>query len=176
MAAPQYVPHSPADQPRDYSSPPFVPAEWRADRPGDVALFQPSLDGMGIQGSDQGWAWTIAEAMSDQLHLQAGEERDSVMRAVVPVALRRAAIFSRSPTVHDLTVAFTVFGLLDPAPPAALVERRRALFGGLEHSHERYWLVRAVAHSVPDETLRMTPEAVTAAYPASWESLSGLTA
>ena len=41
------------------------------------------------------------------------------------IALRRASEFSRAPVIHDLTIAFTIWGFLDPAPPAELAGRLR---------------------------------------------------
>ncbi|HQV58572.1 MAG TPA: hypothetical protein PKV27_11205, partial [Ilumatobacteraceae bacterium] len=134
MAAPQFAPTSPIDLPREYESPPVVPDEWLTDRPGEVDGFQPAAPGLGYQGPDQGFAMKIAANYVDRLQLQTGERVDDVLRGCLPVALRRASMFSRAPVVHDLTVVFTVFGFLDPHPPTQLVERRRAVFNGLAHN------------------------------------------
>ena len=174
MAAPQFAPTSPVDLPREYESPPVVPDEWLTDRPGEVDGFQPNAPGLGYQGPDQGFAMKIAAEYADRLHVQPGERVEDVLRGCLPVALRRASMFSRAPVVHDLTVAFTVFGFLDPNPPADLVSSRRAVFNGLAHNAHAYTLVRDIVHAVPESTLRMSPAQANAAYPANWRTLTGL--
>lgn len=171
MAAPQFAPVNPVAEPREYGSPPVVPPNWTATRPGRVDGFQPAGFGMGYQGPDQGYALKIAKQYADRLHLQADEHLDDILRGCLPVAMRRASMFSRAPVVHDLTIAFTIFGLLDPNPPAELLELRRALFTGLAHAPQGYFEVRDIVHAVPEATLWMTPEQVTAAYPSNWQSL-----
>jgi hypothetical protein len=76
--------------------------------------------------------------------------------------------------VHDLTVAFTMWGFLDTNPPDDLRERRAALFAGVADTDHHYTEGRALADMVPEETLRMTPAEVAAAYPSRWRDLVGL--
>ena len=83
-------------------------------------------------------------------------------------------MFSRAPVVHDLTIAFTVWGFLDDVPPAALVELRGPIFEGLRQTTHHYTEGRAVADLVPVATLRMTPEQVADRYPADWSELLGV--
>lgn len=108
-----------------------------------------------------------------KLQLQAGEHIDDAIRGCLGVALRRASMFSRAPVVHDLTIAFTIWGFYDPNPPAELVQLRGTMFEGLRHTGHHYMEARAVADLPPDDTLRMTPAQVAAAYPADWRSLVG---
>ena len=44
---------------------------------------------------------------------QPGERCDDAVRGCLGIALRRASMFSRAPVVHDLTIAFTIWGFLD---------------------------------------------------------------
>ena len=81
-------------------------------------------------------------------------------------------MFSRAPVVHDLTIAFTIWGFLDPSPPAELVAARGPLFAGLGHGH--YSEGRAITDMVPEATLQMNPQQVSAAYPSGWRGLVGL--
>jgi hypothetical protein len=81
-------------------------------------------------------------------------------------------MFSRAPVVHDLTIAFTTWGFLDAAPPAELVELRRPRFAGVASGHG-YDAIRVLVDQVPEATLRMLPEQVTAAYPGRWRDLVG---
>ena len=84
-------------------------------------------------------------------------------------------MFRRAPVIHDLDIAFTVWGYLDPSPPADLIGLRRPLFQSVSLPIH-YLDQRAIASQVPEETLRMTPQAVRAAYPARWSELIGLVA
>ena len=77
--------------------------------------------------------------------------------------------------MHDLTVAFTIWGFLDANPPAELVAARSALFIGVGHGHH-YAEARTIADMVPETTLMMTPQQVAGQYPANWRTLLGLTA
>jgi hypothetical protein len=173
MAAPRFSPVSPTEHPRYYASPDHVPEQWMPDRPGDIEGFQPDGPRLGEQGPDQGYALHLAAQLRPKVQLQPGEHIDDVIRGCLGVALRRASMFSRAPVVHDLTIAFTIWGFYDADPPSGLVELRRTMFEGLRLVGHHYMEARAVADLPPDATLRMTPAQVAAAYPAEWETLVG---
>lgn len=177
MAAPRFAPTPVVDTSRTYSSPDTVPAPWQANRPGDFSGFQPSGERLGYQGPDQGFALKIANGFRDRLRLQPGEHAADAIRGCLGIALRRASLFSRAPVVHDLTVAFTIWGFLhrpdaSPLPGDLLAERLRR-FEGLGHGHH-YTEARELADLVPETTLRMTPSQAAAAFPARWRQLVGL--
>jgi hypothetical protein len=174
MAAPKFSPVGPIDDARAYSSPDHVPDPWVPDRPGEIDGFQPSGDRLGAPGPDQGYALHLANRFRTRLVLTDGEHADDAIRGCLGVALRRASRFSRAPVVHDLTIAFNIWGFLDTAAPADLVELRRPLFEGLRHVTHHYSEARVVADMVPERTLAMTPDAVAAAYPARWRELVGV--
>ena len=174
MAAPKFTPVAPTDAPRAYESPDHVPDSWTPDRPGEIEGFQPRGDRLGAPGPDQGFALKIAHSLAPRLQLGAGENLDDVIRGCLGVALRRASLFSRAPVVHDLTIAFTVWGFFDEEPPHELVELRTTMFEGLRHVGQHYVEGRDVVDRVPVETLRMQPAQVAAAYPGEWRSLLGL--
>lgn len=142
-------------------------------RPGEIDGAQPSGERLGYQGPDQGFALKIANGFRDRLHLAKGEHAEDAIRGCLTIALRRASMFSRAPVVHDLTIAFTIWGFLDTSAPADLVAERRARFDGVAHGHH-YAELRALADMVPETTLRMTPQQVQAAGSAQWRSLVGL--
>ena len=173
MSAPRFSPVSPTDHPRYYESPDHVPASWTPDRPGEIEGFQPGGPQLGAQGPDQGFALRIAHQLRPKLQLQSGENADDVIHGCLGVALRRASIFSRAPVVHDLTIAFTIWGFYDPNPPVELVALRMPLFEGLRHVAHHYTEGRVVADMPPESTLRMTPAQVADAYPADWRVLVG---
>lgn len=174
MAAPKFTPVSPTDHPRYYESPDHVPATWTPGRPGDIDGFQPDGPRLGDQGPDQGFALRIAAKRRPKLVLQAGEHADDVIRGCVGVATRRASIFSRAPVVHDVDIAFTIWGFYDRDPPEELVVLRRRMFEGLRHVSHHYAEAREVADLPPDATMRMTPAQVSDAYPARWRELVGV--
>jgi hypothetical protein len=173
MAAPEFVPVPPAVRPRLYTSPDHVPEAWLADRPADIAGRQPEGRGLGFQGPDQGYALVLAERFRGRLQLRSGEDADDAIEGALNVALRRASLFGRAPVIHDLTVAFTIWGFLDPGPPDELVELRRSMFEGVGHAHH-YAERRAIVDMVPEGTLRLMPVDVQAAYPGRWRQLLGL--
>ncbi|HSM67037.1 MAG TPA: hypothetical protein VK860_12075 [Ilumatobacteraceae bacterium] len=172
MAAPRFSPVPPTERPRYYESPDHVPEPWTPDRPGDIDGFQPSGPQLGAQGPDQGFALRIASRLRPKLQLQ-GEHVDDVIRGCLGVALRRASLYSRAPVVHDLDIAFTIWGFYDADPPAELVELRQELFEGLRLVGHHYTEARLVADMVPESTLRMTPGQAASAYPADWRRLVG---
>ena len=167
MAAPEHVPPTQADAPRTtLSIPPG--RRWMANRPADLQRGQPVGPRLGRPGPDQGYAFTLAEYLRDRLRLDEGEHEEDVVAGCVAVALRRASMFGRAPVIHDLELAFGLFGYLDDAP-ADLVEWRRALLSGAAH---QYWEQREVVDTVPGATLRMTPAQVRSRLQ-EWKSLTG---
>jgi hypothetical protein len=173
MAAPKFAPVSPVDDARAYASPDVVPPSWKPDRPADLIGFQPEGPRLGYQGPDQGFALKIANGFSDRLQLQPGERSVDAVQGCLGIALRRASIFSRAPVVHDLTIAFTIWGFLDSTPPAELLAARARLFEGVSNTLHHYDEARELVDMVPEATLRMTPAQVKAAYPARWKELVG---
>jgi len=173
MSAPKFSPVGPTERPRAYSSPDHVPEQWTPGRPGEIDGFQPDAPRLGDPGPDQGFALLIAARLRPKLQLQPGEHADDAIRGCLGVALRRASMFSRAPVVHDLTIAFTIWGFYDPQPPADLLALRRRMFEGLRLVGHHYAEAREVADLPPDATLRMTHGQVTERYPAAWRELVG---
>lgn len=174
MAAPEYVPTDPTARVRSYTSSPRRPESWVADRPGDLHEGQPRGDRFGAPGPDLGFALKIARTFDDRLRLQDGESHHDVVGGCVQVAMKRASLFGRAPVVHDLTVAFTVWGYLDEAPDPELVAVRRRMFEGVGHAAHHYVELRAVVDAVPEATLRLAPAQLEAAHRADWRSLLDL--
>jgi hypothetical protein len=167
MAAPDYVPHQQADQPRQGL--PLPPGRrWTATRPGDLQRGQPLGPRLGRPGPDQGYAYSLAERFLDQLRLAEGEEEEDVVEGASAVALKRASMFGRAPVIHDVELAFGLFGYLDDAP-SDLVAWRRALLAG---SARQYWDRRQVADTVPESTLKLTPADVRSRLH-EWRTLTG---
>ncbi len=156
MAQPEYVPLSPADRVRPAERLP-VPDSWRQDRPAEITTpGAPTGRRFGTPGPDQGYALKLAERFEERLELGPGEHAEDAVAGCLGVALRRAALFGRAPVVHDLELAFTLWGFLGGAP-AELVEVRMPLFQGVSHDYDRQ---REIAERVAESTLRLTPAAV----------------
>lgn len=152
-----------------------MPAARRSSgqpRPGAIGTEQPLGHSFGRPGPDQGYALLLARSFEDRIVLSDGESHDDVLAACVAVALKRASMFGRAPVIHDLEIAFTLFGFLGAAP-SELVECRRSHLAGASHDHHRQ---RGVADGVPESTLRMTLAQVRASFPASWEEMLGVEA
>lgn len=173
MAAPKFAPTPTTAAPRSYASPDHVPDRWMPGRPGAVSGPQPRGARLGAQGPDQGFALRIAKQLAPEVVLQPGEKLDDAVRGCVNIALRRASIFGRAPVVHDLRMAFTMWGFFDPEPPSELVERRRELFAGVGHVAHHYAEGRRIVDLVPESTLRSSPIEVADRYPAEWRQLTG---
>lgn len=166
MAAPDYVPVADADRVRPGEHVP--PARrWTPDRPGEIpGLAPPEGNQFGNTGPDQGYGLTLAKRFVDKLVLTKGEHAVDAVAGCLPVALKRAALFGRAPVVHDLELAFTLFGFLGDAPDD-LVSHRKPLFAEASH---HYWDQRALADAVPDSTLRLSPGEIRARL-SVWQDL-----
>jgi hypothetical protein len=173
MAAPRFAPVPSAEQVRTYESPEHVPDSWTPSRPTDIEGRQPTGAHLGYQGPDQGYVMTLAAVMEPHVKVQFGENVADALKGCSLVALRRASLYGRAPVIHDLKIALTIWGFLDDNPPADLIATRRPLFEGVRNTLHHYGDGREIADMVPEETLRMTPDAVAARMPAAWRELTG---
>jgi hypothetical protein len=169
MAAPEYVPRPADEVARVYGSPPWRPESWTADRPGDLRTRQPVGDRLGRPGPDQGYVLRLARQFEGTLVLADGEHEVDAIAGCVGVALKRASLFGRAPVVHDLTIAFTVWGFLSEAPDD-LVALRRPLFAEVANPHH-YEEARLVVDLVDEATLRQSPDEVRDQASGDWRSL-----
>ncbi len=172
MAAPKSAPAG-VRQSQYYRSPDVVPDAWSPERPGVVEGLQPTGARMGAQGPDQGFALTIAKRLAPQIKLQSGERLDDAIRGCLGIALRRASLFSRAPVIHDVKLAFTIWGFFDDHPPAELVIRRAELFEGVGNVNHHYAEGRRIADIVPESTLRLSPEQATTMFATRWRDMTG---
>lgn len=159
MSQPPAVPSRPGT-PKYYQSPPRRGDSWKPNRPGELVRDgQPHGAGLGSQGPDQGFAYSVARRIAAELHLQPGEHTDDVIAGCVPVALKRASQFMRGPSVHDVRIAYELFGFLDPSPSAALVNARKPLFDHVSHAHHKGGR-QAIADLVPAALLKQPVGAI----------------
>lgn len=169
MSAPQYVPTEPDQLVRSYSSPPWRPDPWFADRPGELTGRQPFGEQLGVPGPDQGYALLLAARYKGRLSLTEGEDEADAIAGAVAVATKRAALFGRAPILHDVTVGLAVWGFLDPSPPAPLVALRREWFEEVSHPHH-YPSLRRIADAVPEDVLRRPHDAIVQRHQVNWRS------
>ncbi len=173
MAAPEHVPVDRNQPVRAYESPPRRPDSWLPGRPGEViSAGQPRGDLLGHQGPDQGFALRLARRFEGKLTLTSGEHEKDALAGAVAIGLKRASLFGRAPMIHDLTVALTVWGFLDEAPPKELVDLRKDLFEEVSHPHQ-YGALRRLVDLVPAATLRLVPEYLAEVHRTDWRGLLG---
>lgn len=170
MSQPSFVPIGESDQVRPALRL-SVPKQWVADRPAEVHLpRQPQGRAMGTPGPDQGFALRLARQHESRLRLYADESAEDVVVGCALLASRRSALFGRAPSVHDLKVAFGLWGFLDEDAPPDLVEERVKAFCSAAHD---YTVQRQLVDAVPESTLRLSPADVAARMPQDWRSLLG---
>lgn len=170
MAAPEYVPNSLAQQPRrGLALPPA--RRWSNERPAALGPDQPRDAALGDPGPDQGYALLLARRFADRLVLAPGESVDDAITGCLGVALKRASLFGRAPVIHDLDIAFRIWGFLGDAP-SELVELRSPLFRSVGNAHH-YSEQRKIADLVPETTLRLSHADVAARFPGEWQTLLG---
>ena len=178
MAAPEFVPLKPNDRVRNYSSPPGRDDAWHPDRPAELVTNggQPDSDAgrMGAPGPDQGYLLSLVPLLRPELQLKGTEQVADAEAGGVAVALKRASLFGRAPVVHDLRVAYTVWGFLDGSAPSELVDERTKRFEGVHLTAHHYPELRAVADAVPETTLRLSPAEAAREHAADWRSLLSL--
>jgi hypothetical protein len=154
MTQPTFVPIAEADQVRPARHM-HVPGTWTTSRPAELVV--PTVRGgrnLGTPGPDSGFALRLAKRFEHDLKLAEGESEDDVVVGVALVASKRAALFGRAPSVYDVRFALSLWGFLDDVSPEFAAARRTA-FSSLSHD---YVAQRALVDSVPEETLRLTPD------------------
>lgn len=167
MAQPEFVPSpDPAALTLGERTPPSK--RWFPGRPGEVVTQggQPEGAGFGSIGPDQGYALRLARAFTERLELVGGEHKADVVAGCVGVATRRSALFGRGPVIHDLDLAFSVWGFLGGAP-TELLRQRPAIF---EEAAVSYWTRRGIVDAVSEAALRLTPGAARSGL-ANWRDL-----
>lgn len=173
MAAPRFAPVPATEEARYYNSPDFVARGWTPGRPGEIEGRQPAGERLGYQGPDQGYIITLANRAKSRVRVMAGENVEDALRGCSLIALRRASLFGRAPSIHDLNLALHLWGFLQDNPPADLLAVRKELFVGVGNAAHHYKEGREIADLVPESTLRMTPDAVASQVSQNWRSLTG---
>jgi hypothetical protein len=169
VAAPEYVPQPPNQKVRSYESPPRRPDSWKATRPGEIPTGSPRGERFGSPGPDQGYIYVLARRFEGQLQLASDEREEDAIVGCIGVALKRASLFGRAPVLHDLTVAFTIWGYLGDAPPD-LIAYRQPLFEEIANP-AHYPEQRRVVDLVPDDVLRKSPQEIAELHRADWRRL-----
>jgi hypothetical protein len=169
MAQPDFVPIAPSDRVRPLLRL-STPGSWRQERPAElVSLRAPDGPGFGATGPDLGFGLKLAQQVAERAVLAKGEHIQDAVAGCFACGARRASLFHRAPVVHDMELAFALWGFLPGAPPE-LVAYRRPLFAGIAHDYARQ---RKLAGSVSPEALRLSPEQVKAGLASSWREWLG---
>jgi hypothetical protein len=169
VAAPQYVPNTLNEQPRRGLDIP-APDRWVSDRPAELDAHQPTGPELGRPGPDQGFALKLAHHYEPKLHVHKPETTHDAVIGCVNVAMARSSLFGRAPVIHDLDIAFRIWGFLGDAP-TDLLELRLPMFEACAH---HYADQRAIVDHVPEATLRLSHGEVAQRFPSEWRSLLGL--
>jgi hypothetical protein len=169
MTQPSFVPITEADQLRP-SLQLEAPGHWVAARPAELHFpVHPGGRHLGRPGPDQGYALRLAHRAADRFHLGPGEAEDDAIVGTAMLASRRAALFGRAPTVHDVESAAALWGFFDDDLPAGMRDARRAAFSGAAHD---YPVQRALVDRVPQAVIRLRADEI-AARRDEWASLVG---
>ena len=164
MTQPDYVPLVEEDRVRPLYQL-SVPGEWRQDRPAELGeLRAPEGAELGWTGTDLGFGLKLAKRVAERAALAEGEHLEDAIAGCFLCGTRRASMYHRAPVVHDMDIAFTLWGFL-PGAPDELVSFRRALFAGVSHDYSRQ---RSLVDMVSEEALRLAPEQVKAGLAANW--------
>ncbi|HTU39812.1 MAG TPA: hypothetical protein VMF35_17565 [Acidimicrobiales bacterium] len=155
MTQPSFVPIAEADQVRPALHL-QVPGTWTTTRPAELTV--PAVRrgrSVGTPGPDSGFALRLAKRYEHELVLGEGETGEDVVLGVALVGSKRAALYGRAPSIYDVRFALNLWQFLDRDVPEPLREERRALFSAVSHDYEAQ---RALVDSIPEDTLRLTPE------------------
>ena len=145
-------------------------SRWLQERPAEIlTLRAPEGKGFGSPGADLGFGLKLANRVAERAVLAEGEHLADAVAGCFASGARRASFLHRSPVVHDMEWAFSLWGFFAGAPEP-LVAYRGPLFAGASHDYARQ---RAIAGAVPAETLKLTPAQVAARLD-DWERLIGL--
>jgi hypothetical protein len=154
VTQPTFVPIAEADQVRPARHL-HVPGSWTTSRPAELVVpTAPRGPSVGTPGPDSGFALRLAKRFEHELKLGKGESAHDVLLGVALVGAKRAALFGRAPCVYDVRFALSLWGFLDDASPE-LGTARQIAFSSLSHD---YVAQRQLVDSIPEETLRLSPE------------------
>ena len=163
MTQPTFVPIAEADQVRPAMHM-QVPGPWTTSRPAELVVPAVSRGRTtGTPGPDSGFALRLAKRFEPELRLHQGEAEEDVVLGVALVGAKRAALFGRAPCVFDVRFALNLWGFLVDVP-AERVASRRSAFSSISHD---YVAQRALVDSVPEETLRLSPDEARDGVPAA---------
>ena len=173
MAAPKFAPVTPLDRARGYESPDHVPDPGAPTARPRCRAASRSAPGSATRARTRATRSRWPRASAAEVRCQAGESVDDALsgctadRPAPGVALRPGAGDARpAHRAHDL-------GLLRRRPAGRARRHPPAVFEGVANSLHHYEERRALVDSVPEATLRQTPDQVRAAYPAGWRTLLG---
>ena len=155
MTQPTFVPIAEADQVRPARHL-HVPGPWTTSRPAELIVpdHAPRAPTSGRRGPTRASRSAWRNASSTSSSWARASRSTMCCSASALVASKRAALFGRAPCIYDVRLALDLWGFLDDAP-ADVRAARRAAFSSISHD---YVAQRALVDSVPEETLRLSPD------------------
>ena len=138
MAAPEYVPSAwPTRPARALAIPPATAVDGHpSGRPRRPPARRAPL---GRPGPRPGLRPGAGRRFAGRLGWPPGEDEHDVVAGCLGVATARASLFGRAPVIHDLELAFTLWGYLDAPRPTWSPSARRCSPAPSHH----YWDQRA---------------------------------
>ena len=79
-------------------------------------------------------------------------------------------MFGRAPVVHDLEVAYRIWGFLDDDAAHELIQDRGKRFEGVSEAHH-YVETRMLVETVREEILMLSPGEIEERHAVDWTSL-----
>lgn len=132
----------------------YPPADsWEATRAGDLRAGRPEGPLFGRPGPNVGFAMKLAHRHADQMCLLDHEDIADATAVVAEIAMARAALFGRAPTLHDIRHACVLMGY-DTTPTDDSFGWRLLAVGGARHE---WTLRRRIVSAVPEGLLRLGP-------------------
>jgi hypothetical protein len=132
--------------------PTAVPEVGRTAKPGLLHnVHRLEGAGTGTPAPGEGYALTIAARVCATLVFDHPHDRADVALGVALVAAKRASLIGRGPTLGDVRVAMSLFGLREGEPVTRAVS---APFLGLAHSYpaQRRFVDAVAAEALLDDT------------------------
>ncbi len=154
MTQPDYVPVAVGSRLRETDEL-ATPQSWIKDRPAELSAMTGSAveqgKFLGTPGPDSGYALKLARLAIEKIILDHTEHIADVVAVISSVAIKRAALYSRAPVIHDVNFAMRLFGYLGDIS-SDLKGVRHSLVGGAAHD---YFKVRRITEMIPVSVLEL---------------------
>lgn len=132
-----------------------TPQSWITDRPAELSAMTGSAveqgKFLGTPGPDSGYALKLARIAIEKIGAGHTEHTGDMVVVISAVAIKRAALYSRAPVIHDVNFAMRLFGYVGEIP-SDLKSVRHSLIAGAAHD---YFKVRHITETIPVSVLEL---------------------